>query len=139
MGSGAARRIVPPLLCIDELNAGGDGAALLEDPAFWRFIDWVIFLTDNRLAHVVLATSLDVAATLDAYPGWRVRRQRVHVDYPRPATVANYLTHTLNPFLVRVLKAEDRAVRAVGRVGRAKRAPEASVWWGERSEPPKRA
>jgi hypothetical protein len=36
----------------------------------------------------VLAASLDVSATLDAYPGWRVRRAKVHVDYPRNATVA---------------------------------------------------
>jgi hypothetical protein len=109
---GERPRIVPPLLCVDELNFGGDGAALLDDPTFWRFIDHVLFLTDNRLAHVVLGTSLDVAATLDAYPGWRARRQKVHIDYPRPATVAHYLEHTVNPFLVRVLNATPRAAAA---------------------------
>lgn len=103
-----SRRIVPPLLCIDELNASGDGGALLEDPSFWRLVDWVLFLTDNRLAHVVLVTSQTVADTLDAYPGWRARRQVVNVDFPRPSTVRTYLVHTLNPFLVRVLKATPR-------------------------------
>lgn len=99
--------VAPPLLCVDELNLG-DGSSLVDDPTFWRFIDWVLFLTDNRLAHVVLVTSLEVADTLDAYPGWRARRQKVHFDFPRPSTVHHYLHHTLNPFLYHTLRAIPR-------------------------------
>lgn len=102
-----SRRMVPPILTIDELNIP-DVAALSEDAAFWRFVEWTMFLTDNRLCHVVFATSLDVAETLDAYPGFRVRRQKVHVDFPRPATVHSYLHNVLNPFLVNVLRAVPR-------------------------------
>ena len=83
-------------------------AALLEDPSFWRFIDWVLFTTDNRLAHVVLVTSSEVSNTLDAFPGWRARRQKVHIDYPRTSTVANYMQNVVNPLLVQRCNAQIR-------------------------------
>jgi hypothetical protein len=104
-------RVVPPLLCIDELNTS-DLTSLTDDPAFWRFIDWTLFLTDNRLAHVVFTTALDVADSLDAHPGFRSRRQKVHLDFPRPSSVHDYFHRTLNPFLASVLGARPRPVAA---------------------------
>lgn len=98
---------VPPLLCIDELNTG-DQSGLLDDAAFWRFVDWTVFLTDNRLCHVVYCTSLDVADALDAYPGFRMRRQHIHIDFPRQRNVETYLATKVNPLLESVFFAVNR-------------------------------
>jgi hypothetical protein len=36
-----------------QLNQSEIGGAILEDPAFWKIVDWAMHLADNRLAHVV--------------------------------------------------------------------------------------
>jgi hypothetical protein len=95
-------RVIPPLICIDELNYE------LNDPVFWRLLDWLLHVSDNRLAHVILCTSLDTAELLDRYPGFRARRQRVFIDYPRDYTVSYYLRETVNPFLQSQLGAISR-------------------------------
>ena len=100
--------VVPPIIVIDELNYSEIGSGLIEDPAFWRFVDWATFLSDNRLAHVVLASSLDVADVLERYPGFRLRRQKVYLDFPRPASVHDYFHRVVNPFMRDVLGAEAR-------------------------------
>lgn len=98
-------RVVPPVICIDEIN---EASQLLEDPAFWRLVDWATSISDNRLAHVVFGVSLDVAEVLDRYPGFRVRRQRVHFDFPRQGNVTQYFKYVVNGFLRDVIGAEPR-------------------------------
>ena len=90
--------VTPPLLVIDELNLR-DVTGLADDAAFWRFIDWSLFVTDNRLANVCISCSTEVADMLDAHPGFRSRRHRVFFNHPRPASVALYFHGVVNPFL----------------------------------------
>ena len=69
-------RVVPPLLCIDELNFSEVGSDLLDDAAFWRLLDWLMHISDNRLAHVVLCAGLDAAELLDRCEMGKARRRR---------------------------------------------------------------
>jgi len=48
-----------------------------------RLLDWALFLTDTRLAHVVLSCPIDLAEQLDYHPGFHVRRVRLYIDYAR--------------------------------------------------------
>lgn len=65
-------------------------------------------IADNRLAHVVLCAGLDAAELLDRYPGFRARRQRVFIDFPRDSTVDFYFHRVVNPFLRDMLGAVPR-------------------------------
>jgi hypothetical protein len=91
--------VLPPLICIDELNLNEVGSGLLDDPHFWKLVDWAMHIGDNRLGHVIFSCSLDVADMLDAYPGFRMRRTKMHFDFPRPHTVHDYFSRVVNPFL----------------------------------------
>jgi hypothetical protein len=99
--------VTPPLLVIDELNLS-DVTGLADDAAFWRFIEWSLFVTDNRLANVCLSCSTEVADMLDAHAGFRSRRHRIFVDHPRPASVALYFKGVVNPFLKEFCEAVPR-------------------------------
>jgi hypothetical protein len=100
--------ILPPTIVIDELNAGEISNGLLDDSQFWRLVDWSMHLGDNRLAHVVFSCGLEVADLLDAFPGFRMRRNRVHFDFPRVGTVQDYFLNVVNPFMRDVLGAQNR-------------------------------
>lgn len=106
-GSNGQPVITPPLLCIDELNVS-DVSALSEDPAFWRFIEWSLYITDNRLANVAISCSTEVAEMLDAHPGFRARRHRIFFDFPRAKSVASYFKNVVNTQLRDVCGAAPR-------------------------------
>jgi trimeric autotransporter adhesin len=106
-GSNGQPVITPPLLCIDELNVS-DVSALSEDPAFWRFIEWSLYMTDNRLANVAISCSTEVAEMLDAHPGFRARRHRIFFDFPRAKSVAHYFKNVVNTQLRDVCGATPR-------------------------------
>jgi hypothetical protein len=100
--------VLPPVICIDELNSGEISNGLLDDSQFWKIVDWAMHLGDNRLAHVVFACGLEVADLLDAFGGFRMRRSRIHFDFPRVGTVHDYFSKVLNPFMGEVLGAGQR-------------------------------
>jgi hypothetical protein len=98
--------LMAPLICLDELHIISNP----EDPSLHSLLDWFQFVTDSRLAHVVLGCSADFAEKLDKHRGFRNRRQRIHVDFPRSISVRNYLIGPVNAELARRGRAAQVAI-----------------------------
>lgn len=95
-----------PLICLDELNVLTDA----DDPQLHALLDWMQYLTDERLAHVALTCSADFAEQLDKHRSFRQRRQRIHVDFPRAISVREFLEGAVNTELQRRARAAQAAV-----------------------------
>jgi len=100
-----------PLICLDEVHIIGDAS----DEHLHALLDWMQYLTDQRLAHVVIGCSADFAEALDATRSFRNRRQRIHVDFPRSVSVKRFLTGPVNAELER----RSRAARAAVAIAQA--------------------
>lgn len=105
----------PPTICVDEITrsmstatkGGNSRAPLTEDKNFQIFLDWCIFLTSSRLAHVVLSCTPDIADEIDARASFAVRRQKLHIDYPRNASVKAFFSDVVNDYLQQISPIAD--------------------------------
>lgn len=101
-----------PVLALDELHYVNSRQAA--DADMRRLLDWALFLTDTRLAHVVLSCPIDLAEQLDYHPGFHVRRIRLYIDYARTTSLKEYFKGPVRRFL------EARAgpwAKGIGREG----------------------
>ncbi|KAA0158525.1 hypothetical protein FNF31_05381 [Cafeteria roenbergensis] len=104
--TGGLPSTLPPLICLDEVHIIGDAS----DASFHALLDWTQYLTDQRLAHVVIGCSADFAERLDAVRSFRNRRQRIHVDFPRSVSLRGFLAGPVNSELARRSRAARAAV-----------------------------
>ncbi|KAL6072902.1 hypothetical protein QOT17_005164 [Balamuthia mandrillaris] len=94
-----------PLLCINGFHYFGSSNDLNlrhkniyeEDKDLLKFMDWCLYLTDNKLCHVVFVTSFAFwRSELDTHAGFRSRREILEYGYSSTPVVKNYLQEKVN-------------------------------------------
>ena len=87
-GKGAAGGAAPP------------GNSLSSDAQVRELLDWCMYLTSSKLAHVILAASPDVGDALDrASASFAARREKLYFDYPRRRSMRAFLKQDMNQHL----------------------------------------
>ena len=83
-----------PVLCIDEMQAiRRESDTTAREAELLKLMRWTLYLTENRLAHVLLVCHTAASLELDErYAPFRARRQRIIVGFPPATTVRRYLT-----------------------------------------------
>lgn len=85
-----------PLICLDDFTVNGirgpNGTVEL-DPFWQKFLDWCVYVSDAKLAHVVFvpAHSYEPHHLLYDHPVFRTKRVLLFVDYPSLEKVRQYV------------------------------------------------
>jgi len=94
----------------DELSpqtAGLPAGSLSTDPQVRELLDWCLYLSSSKLAHVVWIASPDVSDALDrCSPSFSARREKLYVDYPRKKSIRKFLSKELNDHLRQRIQAQ---------------------------------
>ncbi len=94
----------------DELSpqtAGLPAGSLSTDPQVRELLDWCLYLSSSKLAHVVWIASPDVSDALDrCSPSFSARREKLYVDYPRKKSIRKFLSKELNDHLRQRVQAQ---------------------------------
>eukprot|EP00026_Physarum_polycephalum_P002568 Phypoly_transcript_02575.p1 GENE.Phypoly_transcript_02575~~Phypoly_transcript_02575.p1 ORF type:complete len:601 (+),score=89.70 Phypoly_transcript_02575:931-2733(+) len=93
-----------PAICIDHVHSLGSSVDLdpkkprvSDDSSFLRLIDWVITVTDQKLAHVFFTTTTAFAALdLDKNTSFRERRTLFYVHFLPPEQAKSFLAANFN-------------------------------------------
>lgn len=85
-----------PLICLDDFTVNGirSPSGTMELDPFWqKFLDWCVYVSDAKLAHVVFvpAHSYEPHHLLYDHPIFRTKRVLLFVDYPSVEKVRNYV------------------------------------------------
>lgn len=85
-----------PLICLDDFSVTGvrsPSGALELDPFWQKFLDWCVYVSDAKLAHVVFvpAHSFEPHHVLYDHPIFRTKRVLLFVDYPSLDKVRHYV------------------------------------------------
>lgn len=87
-----------PVICINDFHFLGSSNDLnlrskniYEDKQILKFMDWCLFLTDNKLCHVVFVTSFSFChLELDTHSAFRSRREVLKFGYASVSTVRHH-------------------------------------------------
>lgn len=85
-----------PLICLDDFTVNGvrgPNGNMELDPFWQKFLDWCVYISDAKLAHVVFvpAHSYEPHHLLYDHPIFRTKRVLLFVDYPSVEKVRNYV------------------------------------------------
>eukprot|EP01114_Cavostelium_apophysatum_P022850 TRINITY_DN8410_c0_g1_i1.p1 TRINITY_DN8410_c0_g1~~TRINITY_DN8410_c0_g1_i1.p1 ORF type:complete len:609 (+),score=142.17 TRINITY_DN8410_c0_g1_i1:91-1917(+) len=114
-----------PVIVLDDLHRLGTcndmelrNSKISDDKNFLKFLDWIIHISDRKLAHVVFLTSYTFAhLDLDSHTGFRHRRSLMSLYFSDTEAVKAYLQRVANSETIKTPlspEAMDTIVRCIG-------------------------
>ncbi|KNC52238.1 uncharacterized protein AMSG_01067 [Thecamonas trahens ATCC 50062] len=97
-----------PVFCLDQMHdvpvprPGASEADLARAAAFRKFVDWCVYVTDAKLAHVVFVTRPGLITAMDRHLALRFRREQVYMALMSDGMTKAYFRFQVNAELKRV-------------------------------------